>query len=173
MGNYISCTLSGPYGKQPRTTKVVFPGGEVRQVVGPASAAELMLDAPNHFLVSARSMHVGRRFSPLAAEEDLEAGDVYVLLPMKRVNSAATAADFGPLWMAASSAAQRASGGRARVLPEAAQGPQPPAPVEEEEEAPRLCTEDSGEFGHRLSVCRSRKPKLETIAEETAGSNRH
>ncbi|MQM17200.1 hypothetical protein Taro_050169 [Colocasia esculenta] len=180
MGNYISCTLSGPYGRQTRTTKVIFPGGEIRQFDGPVNAAELMLEAPNHFLVNARSMQVGRRFSPLSAEEELEAGDVYVLLPMKRVNSAATAGDMGALWMAASSAARRASGGRARILPESMQLAPPPeqsgSPVGaaagcQASEAPRFSLEDvegvaTGEFMHRLSTCRSRKPMLETIAEE-------
>lgn len=159
MGNYASCALSGGEGRYSKAAKVIFPGGEVRRVDWPANAAELMLDAPNHFLVSTREMRVGRRFSPLAADEELEAGAAYLMLPMKRANSVATAADMEALWRAAKEGAQQSSGGQARIIPEAA--PPPGGDVEDVEGAL------TGVFMRRLSVCRSRKPSLETIAEET------
>ncbi|CAA6665432.1 unnamed protein product [Spirodela intermedia] len=109
MGNYASCALSGGHGRYSKSAKVIFPGGEVRRVDLPVNAAELMLDAPNHFLVSAQEMRVGRRFSPLAADEDLDAGAFYVMLPMKRVNSAVTAADMAALWSPAGEGGGRGS----------------------------------------------------------------
>ncbi|XAR71391.1 hypothetical protein NMG60_11028625 [Bertholletia excelsa] len=151
MGNYISCALAAPGDKQSRAMRVILPTGEVQQLDQPAKAAELMLENPSFFVVNTRSLHVGRRFSALNADEDLEMGNVYVMFPMRRVNSVVTAADVGPLFLEA----QKSAGNTVRVLPE-------PAP-----EPPSLDLEDiETEIKHRLSMCRSKKPVLETIAEE-------
>ncbi|KAK4367947.1 hypothetical protein RND71_011739 [Anisodus tanguticus] len=178
MGNYISCTLSGSAGnKQSRGIKVIFPNGEISHFHQPIKAAELMLETPNFFLVNTRSLHIGRRFSALNADEDLEMGNVYVMFPMKRVNSFVTAGDMGALLLAANSVSKRVSIGSFRILPECAES----SAVEIEESQsnyyeqvsalPKLNLDDieefsTEEFKHRLSMCRSKKPLLETIAEE-------
>ncbi|XP_042502292.1 uncharacterized protein LOC122079684 [Macadamia integrifolia] len=171
MGNYISCTLSTiPGNKHSRWAKVILPSGEIRQFDGPINAAELMFDNPNHFLVTSRSLQIGRRFSALNADEELEMGNVYVLFPMKRLNSFITAVDVGGLLMTA----RRASGGKSRILSES--GGKRITPVVNnlqgsEEAFPRLKLDDVedfsvSEFKQRLSVSRSKKPLLETITEE-------
>lgn len=171
--------------KSPKAARVILPGGEIRQFRELVKAAELMLECPNFFLTNAKSLHIGKRFSALTADEELEFGDVYIMFPMKRVNSMVTAADMASLFMAAHSAAKRISGGKVvRVSPEsgAAAGG---AEKEERsndggknnnnnnEEGSRLSLEgvDEGffpvpEFKYRLVSCRSRKPLLETIKEE-------
>ncbi|XP_062143453.1 uncharacterized protein LOC133851125 [Alnus glutinosa] len=161
MGNYISCTLATPLIKNNKAARVIFPGGEIRHCRETVKAAELMLERPNFFLVNSRSLHIGRRFSALAADEELEFGNVYIMFPMKRVNSIVTAADMAALFMAANSAAKRISsdGGKQEVGETA------------EESGSRLSLEGveefaAPEFKFRLSVCRSRKPGLETITEE-------
>ncbi|KAK9266080.1 hypothetical protein L1049_021426 [Liquidambar formosana] len=178
MGNYVSCTLSAPTGRHCKAAKVIFPGGEIQQFDKPVKAAELMLESPNFFLVNSRSLQIGRRFSALNADEDLEMANVYVMFPMKRVNSMVTAGDMGALFLAANSAAKRGSGGKVRILPESVNGAQiMPAPAVDdwrENEVvvvPKLDLDDieefsTAEFKHRLSMCRSKKPLLETIAEE-------
>ncbi|KAK1326853.1 hypothetical protein QJS10_CPA01g01409 [Acorus calamus] len=115
-----------------------------------------MLDSPGHFVTAAAggSLVVGRRFSPVTADEELEVGGVYVMFPMRRVDSVVTDADVGRLLLAAAAARPRG----ARVGPEAA--------AEEEEVGPAVAFEGA-EFKYRLSLCRSRKPSLETIVEET------
>ncbi|KAL0381433.1 UNVERIFIED_CONTAM: hypothetical protein Sangu_0207600 [Sesamum angustifolium] len=96
MGNYASCTLSGPVSKSfIRGTKVIFPSGEVRRLYHPTKAAELMLEVPGFFISEAKCLRIGKRLAALAADEDLEIGGVYVFFPMKRLNSAVTAADMG------------------------------------------------------------------------------
>ncbi|XP_077242273.1 uncharacterized protein LOC143882721 [Tasmannia lanceolata] len=177
MGNYISCTLSSTTGRHSRGgTKVIFPSGEIRQFDQPINAAELMLEIPHHFLVNSSSLQIGRRFSALSADEDLEMGNVYVMFPMRRVNSVITAADMGALFMIGNSAVRRASRGKARILPESGVSAQSePEKLWLEKDAPRLrldeIEDDSvSEFKARLSMYRSRKPKLETIAEETVSS---
>ncbi|XP_010253019.1 PREDICTED: uncharacterized protein LOC104594432 [Nelumbo nucifera] len=178
MGNYISCTLASPPGRQSRGTRVILPSGKIRQLDGQVKAAELMLETPNYFLVNSRSLQIGRRFSALNADEDLEMGNVYIMFPMKRVKSVITAADMGVLFMSANSAAKRASDGKIRILPEASSGDSRVTPVSavnnssgSETPLPRLKLDDieefsTPEFRHRLSMCRSRKPLLETITEE-------
>ncbi|XP_059294819.1 uncharacterized protein LOC132047857 [Lycium ferocissimum] len=178
MGNYISCTLSGPGGnKQSRGVKVILPSGEISHFYQPIKAAELMLETPNFFLVNTRSLHIGRRFSALNADEDLEMGNVYVMFPMKRVNSFVTAGDMGALLLTANSvSSKRVSIGKFRILPECAES----SAVEvkeiqsnyyEQTALPKLNLDDiedfsTEEFKQRLSMCRSKKPLLETIAEE-------
>ncbi|KAG8373762.1 hypothetical protein BUALT_Bualt11G0058900 [Buddleja alternifolia] len=169
MGNYVSCTLSVPVGKSSgRGTKVIFPCGEIRRLYEPTKAAELMLETPNYFLVNAKSLRIGSRFSALNADEDLEIGSVYAFFPMKRLNSAVTAADMGVLFVAANSAAKRLSrispcGGDMHVAQSTTEKGTAAAPKLNLDDIEELWTP---EFKQRLSVCRSKKPLLETIVEE-------
>ncbi|KAI3519320.1 hypothetical protein L1887_08350 [Cichorium endivia] len=153
MGNYVSCTLT----KHSKGTKVIYPNGEIRRVQQPINAAELMLESPNTFLVNSKSLKIGARFAALNADEDLEMSSVYVVFPMNRLNSVVTTADLAFLFLAAKSGANKI--GSVRILPENAPTP------------PRLSLEDidelsSPEFKQMISMCRSKKPLLETIAEE-------
>ncbi|XP_028785528.1 uncharacterized protein LOC114752781 [Neltuma alba] len=177
MGNYVSCTLSTPGSKNLRAIKVIFPGGEIKELRAPIRAAELMLEKPNFFVVNARALQIGRRFSALSADEELEFSNVYVMFPMKRLNSKVTGADMGSLLLTANAAVKKVSGGKARVLPESYSNNNDS--VEEKESndmaapspAVKLELDDIEEFSrpefmHRLSMCRSKKPLLETITEE-------
>ncbi|KAK9061962.1 hypothetical protein SSX86_019146 [Deinandra increscens subsp. villosa] len=154
MGNYASCTLT----KHSKTTKVIHPNGQIQKLHQPIKAAELMLESPNTFLVNSKSLRIGTRFSPLNADEDLEIASVYVMFPMNRLNSVVTTADLASLFLVAKSAGANKIGS-VRILPE-----NPPTP-------PRLSLEEieefsSPEFKKMISMCRSKKPLLETIAEE-------
>ncbi|XP_030522053.1 uncharacterized protein LOC115735105 [Rhodamnia argentea] len=167
MGNYVSCTLSGPAGRQSRAAKVIFPGREVQQFHAPTKAAELMLETPNYFLVNSASLRPGRRLSALNADEDLEMANVYVMFPMRRLSSFVTAADMGALFLTASSAAKR-GGSRVRALPESGKEREAEATTAA---APKLNLEEiegfsTTEFMHRLSMSKSKKPLLETITED-------
>ncbi|XP_059283316.1 uncharacterized protein LOC132036917 [Lycium ferocissimum] len=172
MGNYVSCTLLGPVGnKQSRAMKVIFPNGEIRNVYQQVKAAELMLETPNFFIVNSRSLHIGRRFSALNADEDLEMANVYVMFHMKRLNSLVTAADLGALFLTANSVSRRVSFKRVKILPECIEETKPK--IYEKIHLPKLKLEDieefsTPEFKNMLSMCRSKKPLLETIAEEPA-----
>lgn len=172
MGNYVSCALATSSVGKYRAAKVIFPGGEVRVLDRPTKVAELMLEEPSFFVVNSQSLHMGRRFSALGADEDLEMGSVYAMFPMTRLNSVVTAADMGALFMRANSSVKQASAGRMRLLAESGRGSQiMPSPAAENAGETRLNLEDieeysTPEFKHRLSMCRSKKPLLETIAEE-------
>ncbi|XP_073060081.1 uncharacterized protein [Primulina eburnea] len=161
----MGCTLSAQGAKTSAmgTTKVIFPGGEIQCLYEPVKAAELMLQVPNFFLVSTASLHTGKRISALKADEELEMNEVYVLFPMKRLNSAVTAADMGPLFLASNA---NAAGG----MPEFGEDVKT---VRDDENCPaanKVNLDDMEGFDqlrYRLSRCRSRKPSLETIVEET------
>ncbi|KAF9592435.1 hypothetical protein IFM89_014925 [Coptis chinensis] len=166
MGNYISCTLLNKARTHSKGTKVILPNGEIRQFDSPVNAAELMFETPHYFLVNAKSLHIGRRFLALNADEDLELCNVYAMFPMKRLNSIVTAGDMGILLVTANSAAKRPPSGLgdARVTPET---------VELLPEFPKIDVIEVQDFSvvelkHRLSVSmsRSRRPVLETIIEE-------
>ncbi|GLT91913.1 hypothetical protein SLE2022_097750 [Rubroshorea leprosula] len=170
MGNYGSCTLATPLIKNGKAARVVLPGGELRQFREPVKAAELMLECPSFFLVNSQSLHIGRRFSALGADEELEFGNVYVMFPMKRLNSMVTATDMAVLFLASKSAAKRISGGNVRIIPES-NGRESLKEGENERSKPGLEGIDEAfpvpEMNYRLPLRRSRKPSLETIKEES------
>ncbi|XP_076955483.1 uncharacterized protein LOC143630316 [Bidens hawaiensis] len=158
MGNYASCTLT----KHSKATKIIYPNGEIHKLRQPLKAAELMLESPNTFLVNSKTLRIGARFFALNADDDLDVAAVYVMFPMSRRNSVVTTADLAALFIAVKSGVGKV--GSVRVLPE-----NPPTP-------PRLSLEEieefsSPEFKKMISMCRSKKPLLETIAEEP-GSTR-
>ncbi|KAG9140885.1 hypothetical protein Leryth_010419 [Lithospermum erythrorhizon] len=173
MGNYISCTISSS--KNAKSTKVIFPTGEIKQYKQTTNAAELMFESPNSFIANAKSLQIGRRFSALNADEDLEMGNVYVMFNMKRLNSLVTASDMGGLFLTAKSAAckKRVSFGTVRISPECSNEDGEVSKMEltkvnldqvlEEYEAAEMQQ-------RRRSVCRSKKPLLETIIEEPSCS---
>ncbi|PPD82574.1 hypothetical protein GOBAR_DD20494 [Gossypium barbadense] len=149
MGNYVSCTLSTPFSKSSKTTKVILPSGEIKQYEELIKAAELMLETPNFFVVNSRSLKVGTR-----------------------VNSTVTTADMGALFMAVNSVTKKGFGGKVRILPEDQDNV---SDVSLENEDKRTMTNlnlddieefSTPEFMHRLSMSRSKKPLLETIVEE-------
>nr|XP_043608843.1 uncharacterized protein LOC122580640 [Erigeron canadensis] len=153
MGNYVSCTLTHQMGKKSTSTKVIFPNGEMRKFHEPIKAAELMLESPNSFVVNSKSLHIGSRFSALNADEDLEFSSVYVMFPMNRVNAIVTTNDLGSLFITAKKIG--------RIAPdENVPTPGPKLNIENIEEL------SSPEFKRRITMCRSKKPLLETIVEE-------
>uniref|UniRef100_A0A1J3E8F5 Uncharacterized protein n=1 Tax=Noccaea caerulescens TaxID=107243 RepID=A0A1J3E8F5_NOCCA len=169
MGNYVSCALSQTTSSESSSSsspaaKVILPDGGVRDIHAPTKAAELMMEMPSYFLVDAKSLKIGRKLTPLAADNDLDLGGchVYVAFPMTRVASAANASDMARLFLAGKKRAKSCN--NRRVSPE-----------EEEDDGvrlirPKLNLEDiedfsAAEFIHRISVSKSKKPQLETIIE--------
>ncbi|XP_073024097.1 uncharacterized protein [Primulina eburnea] len=171
MGNYISCTLAGPGEKTPGedTITVIFPGCDIRRFHEPTKAAELMFDMPSFFLVNAKSLQIGQRLTALNADEDLEMRNVYVFFPMKRLNSVVKTMDMGVLLLTASKENKRVPFGSVKVSPECDQNFQV-VENNENRSVPKLELENieeyMPEFRHKMSMCRSKKPMLETIVEE-------
>ncbi|XP_047053041.1 uncharacterized protein LOC124659157 [Lolium rigidum] len=182
MGNFASCTLARIPGAA-RGARVVLPDGGVRLVRPPTTAAELMLEAPGHFLADARTLQAGRRIAALAADEDLELGGVYAAFPMKRLGSKAASADLARLAAVFTREAHARRPASAKVAAILVVAPHevasiPAAEVDASVSAPRLdemdvddeaAAAEIGELKHRISCGRSsrRRPTLETIHEES------
>lgn len=121
------------------------------------------MEFPSYFLVNSNSMQIGRRFSTLSADEDLEIGNIYVMFPMRRVSSTVADGDVAILLMAAK---------MKMVVAQNNQDVQEGEIFKRDEHMGSFCNfvemEGSFEedFKYRMSVCRSIKPKLETIKEE-------
>lgn len=184
MGNYISCASDSV---PSNTVKVLSWNGTVQELQRRIKAAELMLDNPQHFVCHANGLQIGRRINPLSADEELDLGYLYFLLPMAKLHSVLSGTDMASLAFKANSAmkpANRRSSG-ARVLPafgDLLMRPLPPEMKrddddledvltrEEEFAVPKLNLEDDPELSTaladlRLRTCRTWKPKLETITE--------
>ncbi|PUZ55304.1 hypothetical protein GQ55_5G202000 [Panicum hallii var. hallii] len=116
MGNLASCTMASPAGSG-RGARFVLPDGRVRQVPLPATAAELMLEAPGHFLADARALRPGRRIEALPADEALARGALYAALPMKRLGAPVAPADVARLAAAVVASGEKARTARRRMRP--------------------------------------------------------
>ncbi|KAL6609522.1 hypothetical protein ACP70R_039491 [Stipagrostis hirtigluma subsp. patula] len=178
MGNYLSCTLAKAPGGR-RCARVILPDGGVRQVSLPATAAELMLDAPGYFLVDAAAATLGARLAALPADEDLELGGAYATFPMKRLGTPLAAADMARLAAAATREARRSAKVANAVAPPTQQqqraeagGAPARGPLEEMADDDDAAAAEIGVLKHRLSSARSRRPALETIQEENYISSR-
>ncbi|KAH0860635.1 hypothetical protein HID58_088896 [Brassica napus] len=164
MGNYVSSALSKTSSSSSPAARVILPNGEVRRIHEPTKAAELMMEIPSFFLVDAKSLKIGRKFNPLAADDDLQIKSchVYIAFPMTRATSAANASDMARLFAAAKKRQ------RSRVGPKSSGEDD----VKMISAGSKLNLEDieefsAAEFMHRISVSKSKKPKLETIVEES------
>ncbi|ESQ41725.1 hypothetical protein EUTSA_v10014832mg [Eutrema salsugineum] len=170
MGNYVSSTLSKTSSSSSSSSaaRVILPDGEVRHIHAPTKAAELMMEIPSFFLVDAKSLKLGRKFSPLAADDDLQIRGchVYVAFPMTRATSAANASDMARLFVAAKKQQRRRVGnhssGAGTAVKHCHNGKV--SPDGEEDDIEEF---SAAEFMHRISISKSKKPKLETIAEES------
>jgi len=150
------------------TTRVIFPTGEVKQYKKKVNVAELMMECPYNFLTNFKSLHIGRRFQPLGADEDLECGNLYIFFPMRRLNSAVTVADVAALFTAANMTAKRISRTKDLISSDNSVDRVEVKDLMSDEALSLTLEEFEIELGfrNRLSYCRSRKPLLETIKEE-------
>lgn len=154
---------------------MIQPNREIKQFQIPVKPAELMLEIPDFFMVNTKSLQIGRGFSALNAYEDLEIGNSYVMFPMKRLKSLVMAADMDHLLLIANSAVKRKT--RAKILLDSDETlcNSHINTVEEKNIEINLLNLDDREDEYfsstlecrqRRSFCGSKKPLLETIAEE-------
>lgn len=181
MGNLVCSALSKTSSSSSSSAaRVILPDGEVRHIHAPTKAAELMMEIPSSFLVDAKSLKIGRKFNPLAADDDLQIRGchVYVAFPMTRSTSAANASDMARLFVAAKKQQRRRIGTKSITAVKHCHSGRVSPDGEEDEEVrmisarSKLNLEDieefsAAEFMHRISVSKSKKPMLETIIEES------
>jgi hypothetical protein len=166
MGNFASCTLATTTPGTGRGARVVLPDGRVRQVPLPATAAELMLEAPGHFLADARALRPGRRIEALPADEALVRGALYAALPMKRLGAHVAPADVARLAAAVVASGEKAR--RRRMRP--ASSPAATAKVAAVAVAPPEVLEAAAASLLETDAPKTRAPRLEEMAVEDAAA---
>ncbi|KAM7279992.1 hypothetical protein ACFE04_007126 [Oxalis oulophora] len=163
MGNHLSCAL--PCTRR-KSAKVILPNGEIRRLNAPIEAAEIMFELPNSFLVNSRSLKIGRKFSVLNADQELELANVYVMFPMNRRNSLITEDDVEQLTLIMTNSLARRGKSRESLTKSSKVWKS----KEDKVVVPKIkldwfeeyCTP---ELEYTMSMSRSRKPLLETIIE--------
>ncbi|KAL5996348.1 hypothetical protein ACLOJK_026425 [Asimina triloba] len=145
MGNCASYQTSAG-----AAAKLVDSDGNLWRFAAPVKVAEVMLESPGHVVCHARHVSRTRRVSPMGADEELERGEVYLLLPMARMNSKASDEEMARI--DATRRGNRRSGGGCKG---SLSGGQVHCHV-----AGR-----TGFAGHRKSTCGAWSPVLETICE--------
>ncbi|KAE8802835.1 hypothetical protein D1007_21370 [Hordeum vulgare] len=179
MGNFTSCTLAMIPGAA-KAARVVLPDGGLRLVRPPATAAELMLEAPGHFLTDAHALQAGHRIEALAADDDLELGGVYAAFPMQRLGSKVAPADVARLAAVFAGEAHARRPASAKVAAIVVAPPEVAPVAADEDIAPvstlrldEMAVDDEataaeiGELKQRISGGRlsRRRPTLDTIHE--------
>ncbi|KAH9293292.1 hypothetical protein KI387_041503, partial [Taxus chinensis] len=89
MGNRLCSDAARPS----KTVKIIRSDGGIERIKA-EKVAEVMLGYPNHFVCKLSSLQAGHRVAALTAEEELERGNVYALLPMHKLRSVLSDSDM-------------------------------------------------------------------------------
>ncbi|KAK4414184.1 hypothetical protein Salat_2831300 [Sesamum alatum] len=131
----------------------------------PVRAAEIMLENPGQFVCESRQLRVGQRIAGMCAEEELETGREYFLLPMEMLYSVLTDDEMKFLGQKASRGSKQAATtlNFSKIFPEFCLFPTGGEAKAVEE----LAAVGGGDLQHveRYSRQRSWQPALETIIE--------
>ncbi|XP_058084105.1 uncharacterized protein LOC131231816 [Magnolia sinica] len=153
MGNYNSCLFK----PLKLAAKFLDSDGNLHRIGIPTKAAELMLEWPGHVICQAEELRRTRRVTAMKADEELQAGKVYLLLPVSRISSRVSEDEISR--MDATCRKKKKNDGSCRVFPESERGRNEFHVAEECEER------DTGFPGHRMVNYRQWRPALETINE--------
>ncbi|CAI9774283.1 unnamed protein product [Fraxinus pennsylvanica] len=112
MGNFTSCCSV-----ESQTAKIIDLHGNIRIVEIPLTAADLMLEEPGRVVSPAVEISGSDfRFSAMKADEELTAGKVYVLIPVRRVNSKVSESEMAVI-KASTGVKSKAKRRNSKVLP--------------------------------------------------------
>ncbi|GLJ05077.1 hypothetical protein SUGI_0010550 [Cryptomeria japonica] len=144
-----------------KTAKLIrFNGGVERiKIKTGMKVAELMLDNPNHFVCNFCSLQIGHRILALPAEEEIERGNTYVLLPMQKLRSVLSDSEMGRIHQLKKKSKATS---HSKIVPISHDG------VEEEKSSlPRLAANEEEIEGMKMRIGGQRcwKPSLHTIEE--------
>ncbi|GLJ05076.1 hypothetical protein SUGI_0010540 [Cryptomeria japonica] len=152
-----------------KTAKLIRFGGGVERIkvkMG-MKVAELMLENPNHFVCNLSSLQAGHRILALLAEEEIERGNTYVLLPMQNLRSVLSETDMGIIqqYIYQSKNKSNVIFSHSKILPISQEGI-----AAEKSWLPKLAADEEEIEGMRMRIGRQRfwKPSLHTIQETQA-----
>lgn len=117
MGNAASCTPSLTMNNNCGGIKVLSLDGRLESYTTRAvKAAEIMVENPGQFVCDSSFLKVGHRIQGLLADEDLERGKFYFLLPMDLLYSVLTHEEISLMNYRASRAMKK-HGGFSKIFP--------------------------------------------------------
>ncbi|GLJ05080.1 hypothetical protein SUGI_0010580 [Cryptomeria japonica] len=122
--------------------------------------AELMLDNPNQFVCNLGSLQAGHRILAVPAEEEIEAGNTYVLLPMQKLRSMLSESDMGRIQQLKNKS--KAISSYTKILPLSQEGI-----GAKKSSLPKLVANEEERARMKIRIGRQRwwKPSLHTIQE--------
>ncbi|KAJ8453285.1 hypothetical protein Cgig2_008169 [Carnegiea gigantea] len=143
-------------------TEVVRWDGKLESYAKPVKAAELMFENPGQFVCDAITLQVGHRIVGLVADDELERGQLYFLLPMEMIYSVLTHEEVSHLNYKAYKALKPGSLGK--IFPVCMFAWDQTKRLESDSQK----HDSEAETSTRVSSQRSWRPALETIIEKFA-----
>ncbi|KAK4706565.1 hypothetical protein R3W88_033885 [Solanum pinnatisectum] len=100
------------------TVKIILQDGRLQEFSYPIKASCLLQKDPSIFICNSDEMEFGGMISAINAEEELQLGQLYFAVPLKRLGSTLRAEEMAALAVKASSALKRTSSNKVFVFPQ-------------------------------------------------------
>ncbi|GLJ44729.1 hypothetical protein SUGI_0940500 [Cryptomeria japonica] len=111
------CFSSQANESQP-TANLILMDGSIRQFSEALKCGEILQEYSGHFICSSDGLYIGRKISEVLKEDDqLQLGQLYFLLPCRKLEYVVTESDMGALLFKASSAIKQKRSRSQKVQP--------------------------------------------------------
>ncbi|XP_049395913.1 uncharacterized protein LOC125860059 [Solanum stenotomum] len=100
------------------TAKLILQDGRLQEFSYPIKASYLLQKDPSIFICNSDEMEFGDMISAINSEEELQLGQLYFAMPLKRLRSRLRAEEMAALAVKASSALKRTNSNKAFVFPQ-------------------------------------------------------
>lgn len=95
MGICVSSTASSSVPAAAATANLILMDGSIQQFSAELRSQEILRDYPGHFICNSDGLYVGRNISQvLGDDEQLEIGQLYLLLPQRKLEFVLTHSDM-------------------------------------------------------------------------------
>jgi hypothetical protein len=147
--------------KKPQTATLIDARGNLLKIKVPITAAEIMLDEPGHVVSPALLIRNTRRIPVMKADEELSAGEVYLIVPASRARSQVSESEMALIDSACEKRRRRPNRRNSKVLPAMTES----SGDEVDGTVVILKGNITGLSGHQLTSRRTWKPALDPITE--------
>ncbi|KAH9310346.1 hypothetical protein KI387_025381, partial [Taxus chinensis] len=100
------------------TANLILMDGSIREFSQPLRNNEILREYPGHFICSSDGLYIGKNISEVLHEDDqLQLGQLYFLLPRRKLEYVVTESDMAALFLKANSAIKQRKRNNKRVQP--------------------------------------------------------
>ncbi|KAH9310344.1 hypothetical protein KI387_025379, partial [Taxus chinensis] len=100
------------------TANLILMDGSIREFSQPLRNNEILREYPGHFICSSDGLYIGKNISEVLHEDDqLQLGQLYFLLPRRKLEYVVTESDMAALFLKANSAIKQRKRNNRRVQP--------------------------------------------------------